>query len=229
MVRLPFQDRAEAGSLLGAYLVSATILTQAQEKPVVLGLARGGLPVAAEVAHALDGSLDVLVVRKLGVPFQPELAMGAIAGHTVYLDAEMIRWTDVSREQVDAVAAREKRELERREHLYRRGHPPVEARGRDVVLVDDGLATGSTMVAAVRHVQSLQPASLIVAVPVGSTEACRRIEREAGQCICLAEPDPFDAVGRWYVDFGQVSDEEVQEILDGGRRVGNAGDGKLVL
>lgn len=180
---------------------------------VVLALPRGGVPVGAEVAETLKAPLDVIVVRKLGVPWQPELAMGAIAGGTPVLDHALIRELQISAEEVEAVVARETREMERRERLYRGGRPAPALRDRTVVLVDDGLATGSTMVAAVRHVRGLHAHRLIVAVPVASSEACVRLSAEADECICLAAPEPFCAVGEWYADFRQVSDIEVQQIL----------------
>ena len=209
MVELPFRDRAQAGRLLGAELAARKLPANV----IVLGLPRGGLPVAAEVAEDLNAPLDVVVVRKLGVPWQPELAMGAIAGETRVLDHQLIRDLRISDEDVEAVVAREMKEVERRQKLYRGGRPALNLRGRTVVIVDDGLATGSTMLAATRAVRSIHPESLIVAVPVGSSEAYNRLRREADECICLAVPDPFCAVGEWYVDFRQVTDTEVQDIL----------------
>ncbi|HEV2200658.1 MAG TPA: phosphoribosyltransferase family protein [Bryobacteraceae bacterium] len=208
-VELPFQDRAEAGRLLGAELVAR----KPGANTAVIALARGGLPIGAEVARALNAPLDVIVVRKLGVPWQPELAMGAIAGSTRVLDRRVIRELRVSDEQVEAVIARETEEMERREKLYRRGLAPLDPAGRTVILVDDGLATGSTMVAAARHIRSAHPAKLIVAVPLGTPEACSRLRKEADECLCLALPRLFFSVGQWYTDFRQVSDAQVQAIL----------------
>lgn len=209
MIELPFEDRSDAGRVLGAELAARKI----GPNPIVLALPRGGLPVAIEVARALKAPLDVVVVRKIGVPWQPELAMGAIAGSARVLDLPLIRELRLSNEEVDAVVDRELKEVERREKLYRDGLPAQDLRGRTAVLADDGLATGSTMMAAVRHVRSLHPGKVIVAVPVGATEAVNRLKKEADEVICLDTPQPFFAVGEWYVDFRQVSDTEVQQIL----------------
>ena len=209
MVELPFRDRSEAGRVLGAELAAR----KQPKNTIVLALPRGGLPVGAEVADALQAPLDVVVVRKLGVPWQPELAMGAIAGGTRVLDHQLIRDLRISDEEVEAVVAREMKEVERREKLYRGGLPAQNLRGRTVVIVDDGLATGSTMLEATRHVRSIHPERLIIAVPVGSSEAYSRLRREADECICLAVPEPFFAVGEWYADFRQVTDDEVRDIL----------------
>lgn len=214
MIDLPYRDRYEAGRLLG------TELSRRSPAPtVVLALARGGVPVGAEVASALHAQLDVLVVRKLGVPWQPELAMGAIAGTTRVLDFRLILNLRISDEEVEEVVARESEERARREKLYRAGLPAISVRDRTVAIVDDGLATGSSMIAAVRYVRSLGPQKVIVAVPVGSSEACSRLEQEANECVCLAVPEPFFAVGEWYTDFRQVTDAEVSEILKRSRSV----------
>lgn len=215
MADLPFPDRVEAGRLLAADLATRQLAVNT----LVLALPRGGVPVGAEVAEALKAPLDVLVVRKLGVPWQPELAMGAIAGETRMLDQSLIRDLGVSGDEVEAVVAQEAQELKRREENYRGGLPAHRLGGCSVVLVDDGLATGSTMVAAVRHVRSLHPSRLIVAVPVASSEACHRLRRDADECICLAVPEPFIAVGEWYSDFRQVSDAEVRQILNRYRQI----------
>jgi putative phosphoribosyl transferase len=212
MFRLPFKDRAEAGRLLGAELAAREDLA-GEGNITVVALPRGGLPVGSEVAQALKAPLDLIVVRKIGVPWQPELAMGAIAGRTPLLDYRLIGRLGISEEEVAAVVAKETREMERREKLYREGFPAADLHGRTVVLVDDGLATGSTMTAAVRHVRTLGGKRLIVAVPVGSSEACSRVQKEADDCVCLATPEPFSAVGEWYDDFRQVSDNEVRDIL----------------
>ena len=209
MVELPFQDRSEAGRLLGVELAARKLA----ENTIVLALPRGGLPLGVEVAERLKAPLDVVVVRKLGVPLQPELAMGAIAGGTRVLDHQLIRDLRISDEEVEAVVAREMKEMERRERLYRDGLPAPNLRGRTAVLVDDGLATGSTMLAAARHVRSLHPQKVIIAVPVASSQACNQLKKEADEFICLALPEPFFAVGEWYTEFRQVSDADVQKIL----------------
>jgi len=209
MIKLPFRDRSEAGRFLGARLAASHL----GNEPLVLALARGGVPVGAEVAEALHASLDVIVLRKLGVPWQPELAMGAIARGTRVLDRALIAALGISAAEVEEIAAREIQELERREQEYRRGRPEPKLAGRTVILVDDGLATGSSMIAAARHARAAQAGKLIVAVPIGSVEACERLASEADQCVCLAVQDPFHAVGEWYRDFRQVTDAEVHELL----------------
>jgi len=214
MIQLPFADRTEAGRFLAAELATPKLPADV----IVLALPRGGLPVGWEVAKKLGAPLDVVIVRKLGVPWQPELAMGAIAGGSIRtLDQELIRTLRISREEIEAVIARESAELQRREKLYRKGRPALDLRGRTVLLVDDGLATGSTMLVAARYVRSLKPARTLIAVPVGSVQACRRLKKEADDCICLATPEPFSAVGEWYADFPQVNDSEVQRFLQDDR------------
>lgn len=209
MIRLPFEDRSEAGRELAMEMIARKPSANA----IVLALLRGGLPVAAELAAALRTPLDFIVVRKLGVPWRPELAMGAIAGTTRVLDHQLIHELDISGVELESVIAQEMKEIERREKLYRDGLPAPTLRGRGVIFIDDGLATGSTMLAAARHVRSFNPQKLIIAVPVGSTLACEELAREADECICLATPEPFFAVGEWYKDFRQVTDQDVREIL----------------
>lgn len=214
MVRLPFTDRVEAGRLLAAELVKRKLPANV----IVLALPRGGVPVGFEVAKALRAPLDVVVVRKIGVPWQPELAMGAIAGKTEQvLNQDLIFELRISQTEIDAVLLKERAELERREKLYRSGRTALELRGHTALLVDDGLATGSTMLVAVRYVRSLKPARIIIAVPVASVEASKRLSREADDFICLSTPELFFAVGDWFVNFQQVNDAEVQRLLEESR------------
>lgn len=180
----------------------------------MLALPRGGVPVGAEIAKALGAPLDVFIVRKLGFPGHEEFALGAIAsGGVRVLNESAFRMGRVSEEQIDAVAARELRELQRREEMYRGHRAPPDVEGKAVILVDDGLATGSTMRAGVAALRQLDPARIVVAVPVGSTEACSMIRNEADEVLCAATPEPFYAVGQWYLNFAQTTDEEVQDIL----------------
>jgi predicted phosphoribosyltransferase len=205
-----YADRADAGRALA----NALAHLRAAPDAIVLGLPRGGVPVAYEVARALGLPLDVLVVRKLGLPQQPELAMGAIAsGGAVVVNDEVVRYLGSRREAFEAVRAREQVELERRERDYRGARPPLELAGRTAILVDDGLATGATMEAAVRALRSLGARRVVVAVPVASQEAVERIEALADEVVCLATPPFFSAVGQWYADFGQTEDAEVRDLL----------------
>ena len=182
---------------------------------LVLGLPRGGVPVAWEVARRLGAPLDVFVVRKLGFPGHEELAMGAIAsGGVRVLNPEVIAY-GVSRAQIEQVTEKERRELERREQLFRGDRPPMRVADRTVVLVDDGLATGSTMRAAVRALRQERAGRIIVAVPVAAPSVCAEMKAEADEVVCAATPEPFRAVGLWYDDFAQTSDAEVRELLDG--------------
>ena len=205
-----FTDRREAGREL------AQRLQQYAERDdvIVLALPRGGVPVAYEVARTLKAPLDVFLVRKLGTPGHPELAMGAIAsGGVRVLNDEVVQWLGIRAEQIDAVARQEQQELQRREAAYRGGRslPPLE--NRIVMLVDDGLATGSTMRAAVQAVKEQKPARVIVAVPVGAPETCRDLGATADEVVCARMPTPFSAVGQWYLNFEQTSDEEVRRLL----------------
>jgi putative phosphoribosyl transferase len=212
----PFRDRAEAGRRLAARLVEHA----GRPDVLVLALPRGGVPVAFEVARALEAPLDIFVVRKLGVPGHEELAMGAIAsGGTWVLNNDVIESLNPPFRVVQAVAARERLELERRERAYRGNRPPLEVRGRTVILVDDGLATGSSMRAALRAIRRQGPARLVVAVPVGAMETCEELHDEADEVVCARAPYPFYSVGQWYEDFTQTSDEEVHDLL------GQAADG----
>ena len=211
MTQLPFRDRHSAGRALGTALAGHNL----PDDTIVVGLARGGVAVGAGVASVLDVPLDVVVVRKLGVPWQPELAMGALAGGEIRaLDQELIRQLHVSESEIQAVVAKETVEAERREHLYRKGRPAADLNDRTVILVDDGLATGSSMRAAAHYVDSFQPARMIVAVPVGSAQACQELGRIVDEVVCLATPEPFFAVGAWYENFNQTSDAEVQRVLE---------------
>ena len=181
---------------------------------LVLALPRGGVPVAFEVARALRAPLDIFLVRKLGVPGQEELAMGAIAsGGVRVVNEDVVRHLGITPEVIDAVAAREQGELERRERAYRDERPAPDVRGRTVILVDDGLATGSTMRAAALALRQQGPARVVVAVPVASREACEEFRGEVDDIVCAATPEPFMGVGRWYEDFSQTTDEEVRELL----------------
>ena len=205
-----FSDRAHGGRALALRLVHLA----GRSDVTVLALPRGGTPVAYEVAKALRAPLDVLVVRKLGLPWNPEFAMGAIAsGGERLLDDLLLRELGILAESVDEVARDEQRELERRERVYRGGRPAPELRGRTVILVDDGLATGATMRVAVRAVRRQAPARVIAAAPVAAPEACELLRAEADEVACAEAPDPFLGVGRWYLDFSQTSDEEVCRLL----------------
>jgi len=209
-MRRTFADRAEAGRALADALVA----WRGAPDALVLGLPRGGVPVAYEVARALDLPLDVLVVRKLGLPWQPELAMGAIAsGGALVVNEQVLRYLPADSDALQRVRAHEQAELERREREYRGDRPPLAMAGRTGILVDDGLATGATMEAAVRALQSLGARRVVVAVPVASPEARDRIAAAADEVVCLAAPEWFSAVGQWYRDFGQTSDEEVTDLL----------------
>ena len=211
MITKFFNNRSEAGRFLAQKLEEYTNNPNA----VVLALPRGGVPVAFEVASALKAPLDIFVVRKLGVPGYDELAMGAIAtGGTRILNSRVVDYLDISDETIEAVATREQRELERRERLYRGARPALDVRGRTVIIVDDGMATGSTMRAAVRALKQQQPKKIIVAVPVGARETCDSFAKEVDtMCVCAITPEPFDGVGLWYRDFKQTSDEEVRQLL----------------
>jgi predicted phosphoribosyltransferase len=206
-----FKDRREAGQSL------ARRLTKYKNRPdvLVLGLPRGGVPVAFEVARALGVPLDVFLVRKLGVPGHEELAMGAIAsGGVRVLNNDAVRTLRIPEHVIDTVAARELKELQRRERSYRGHRPTPNVRGRTVILIDDGLATGSTMRAAIAALRQLGPARIVVAVPVGAVETCAEFQEEADEAICGEMPDPFYAVGVWYRDFSQTTDDEVHDLLE---------------
>jgi putative phosphoribosyl transferase len=210
-----FQDRHDAGRQLAVELHAYA------NRPdvIVLALPRGGVPVGFEVATALDAPLDVFVVRKLGLPWEEEVAMGAIAsGGVRVLDSDLIRAARVSQAEVERVTAIERAELARRERQYRGERPFPDLRGKTVILVDDGLATGSTMRAAVAALRQEVPSRVVVAVPVAAPETCNAFRDIADEIVCAMTPEPFRAVGYWYHDFSQTSDEEVQELLDRARR-----------
>lgn len=205
-----FANRVEAGRELGQALVRF----RDSPKLLVLGLPRGGVPVGFEVAESIGAPLDVLVVRKLGMPGQPELAMGAIAsGGAKVINEDVVRWLSEADEVIEDVARKETEEVRRRELAYRGDRPPFDAHAATVILVDDGIATGATMRAAVRAVRQLEPAKLIVATPTAAVQACAMLEQEADEVVCLDTPEPFVAVGCWYREFPQTSDEEVRALL----------------
>jgi putative phosphoribosyl transferase len=215
-VEVRFRDRRDAGAELARRL-----LHYRGRNAAVLALPRGGVPVGYEVARQLDADLDVFVVRKLGMPGHREYAIGAIAsGGVQFLDHEVIRAYRVPHAAVEAVAREERAELVRREREYRHNSPAIPLKGRVVILVDDGLATGSTMKAAVEAVRRHEPARVIVAVPVGAPTTCRELEALADEVVCARTPEPFSAVGLWYDDFDQTSDAEVRALLD--QRAGRA-------
>jgi putative phosphoribosyl transferase len=206
-----FVDRADAGRRLAAMLLPYRV-----EQPLVLALPRGGVPVAYEIAHALAAPLDVLVVRKLGVPGQRELAMGAIAtGDVCVLDTAIIQALGITPRQFDEVRAEESIELERRQRALRGNRPPLDVHDRTVILVDDGLATGSTARAALRALRQKQPRRLVLAVPVCAREPAQALDADADAdaIVCALTPDNFFAVGAWYEHFGQTSDQEVLDLL----------------
>jgi predicted phosphoribosyltransferase len=204
-----FNDRKEAGRMLAEALKRHAF----REDLLVLALPRGGVPVAFEVACALGAPLDVLVVRKLGVPGHEEYAMGAIASGVQVLSEEVVQSLGLTERAVAAVVEKEQAELARREQLYRAGKPPLAVGGREVILVDDGLATGSTMEAAIRALRVLGPKRLVVAVPVAPPDTCARLRPLVDELVSVLMPEPFHAVGLWYRDFPQTADDEVRELL----------------
>ena len=208
---LPFVDRAEAGRVLASKL-SAYF---GRDDVIVLGLPRGGVPVASVVAGALHIPLDVLVVSKLGMPWNKELAMGAIAeGGVQVLDLSIVKELCVSEKNIQEVAAAARKELEYRQELYRGGRPPLELAEKTIILMDDGIATGCSILAAIAAVRRRQAARVVVAVPVAPASGCRAVRMEADEVISVAEPDLFLAVSQWYQNFGQISDNDVRSLLD---------------
>jgi predicted phosphoribosyltransferase len=206
----PFLDRRDAGRALASRLENYT----GRNDLIVLALPRGGVPVAYEVAAALGAPLDVFLVRKLGTPGHRELAMGAIAsGGVRVLNDDVVRWYGIPDAAIESVAREEAEELARRERVYRDDRPAPDLTGRVVILVDDGLATGSTMRAAAQAVRAHQPSRVVIAVPVGARETCSELATIADEVICARTPVPFSAVGQWYLNFDQTADEEVRELL----------------
>jgi predicted phosphoribosyltransferase len=205
-----FTDRRHAGRELAKRLRGYA----GRPEVLVLALPRGGVPVAFEIAVALDAPLDVFIVRKLGTPGQPELAMGAIAsGGILVLNEPVVRALGIPPHLIDHVTEIERRELERRERLYRGDRPAPETAGRHVILVDDGLATGSTMRAAAAAVATRHPKTIVIAAPVGARETCREMKAVADDVVCVETPEPFHGVGLWYEDFAQTTDDEVRALL----------------
>lgn len=210
MDRARFRDRFDAGRRLGRALASHV----AESHLLVLALPRGGVPVGYEVARALNAPLDLMLVRKLGVPGHEELAMGAIAsGGIRIVSDDVVAAFGIPERVIATVAANEEEELDRQQRMYRDDRPPPPVRDRSIVLVDDGLATGSTMRAAAAALRSERPERLTVAVPVAPVESCTELSREVDEVVCLYSPQPFFAVGNWYDDFSQISDEEVRQLL----------------
>jgi predicted phosphoribosyltransferase len=208
-VSFRFQDRAEAGRMLAGNLASYA----GRPEVVVLGLPRGGVPVAYEVARRLGAPLDVFLVRKLGVPGHEELAMGAIAsGDVCWVNDDVVKMLGIAQPAIDAAIARERRELERRQSAFREG-PPIELRDRVVILVDDGLATGATMRAAALAVRAHHPKRVVVAVPVAEGGTVKQFEREVAETVCVLTPENFEGVGQWYKDFTQTGEEEARALL----------------
>ena len=211
MENLPFRDRTQAGRLLSQKLARYADRTGA----IVLALPRGGVPVGYEVAKGLRAPLDVFLVRKLGAPGQEELAMGAIAaGGVRVLNEEVVRALGISPRVIDSVAARELRELVRRDQLYRGRRPAPHVAGRTAILVDDGLATGSTMRAAIQALRQKRPCRIVVAVPVAAAPTCEELAGLVDEMVCYATPEPFCSVGFWYDDFSQTTDDEIRDLME---------------
>lgn len=205
-----FRNRTEAGQQL-----TNSLTNYANRSDVlVLGLPRGGVPVAFEVAKAFNAPLDICLVRKLGVPGHKELAMGAIASDGVrVLNYDVVSWLRISGKVIDEVAFKEQRELERRDHAYRGNRPQPDIRNHTVILIDDGIATGSSMRAAIAIIKQQQPQELVIAIPVASAQTCKELTSEVNKVVCLITPEPFYAIALWYDNFEQVTDQEVRELL----------------
>ncbi len=208
-----YQDRTDAGQ----HLAQALSTYNNQDNVRVLGLARGGVPVACEVASGIDAPLDLLVVRKLGVPKHKELAMGAIAQDACWLNQEIVKSHHISEAEIEQVRQKEQQELERREKLYRQNWPPLDLRDRIIILVDDGLATGATLRVAALSVRRHQPKRIVAAVPVAAPPVCDRAALAVDETVCLQTPEDFYAVGFWYENFTQVNDAQVQQTLQSAR------------
>jgi putative phosphoribosyl transferase len=222
MQQMIFQDRADAGRQLAAKLSR-----YAHPDTRVLALPRGGVPVALEVARALRAPLDVFIVRKLGAPGREELALGAIAsGGVCVVNEETVGMLEVDREQIDAIVRREARELQRREQVYRGGLPAHDVAGRTVILVDDGLATGASMYAAILALRRRTPRSIVVAIPVAPPDTVAALRRHVDDIVVVATPQPFRGVGAWYADFRQVDDDEVRSLLLESVRLEGLADGR---
>ena len=207
----PFKDRRDAGKKLAQKLSAYA----GRPETLVLALPRGGVPVAYEVAQALSAPLDVFIVRKLGLPGREELAMGAVAsGGARVLNGDIIRMLSIPEEVINFVAKRELQELQRREELYRGNRPTPEVRERTILLIDDGLATGASMRAAIAGLRAQHPARIVVAVPAAAPDVCEAFRSEVDEIVCAITPEPFYGVGRWYEDFSQVTDEEVRMLLE---------------
>jgi len=205
-----FENRTEAGRKLAKRLSSYAN----RNDVIVLGVPRGGVPVAFEISQALKAPLDVFLVRKLGAPGHEELAMGAIAsGGVRVLDRETIEALGVTELEIESTTVKEQKELERRERVYRGGRPPLDVRGKTVIVVDDGIATGSSMRAGIKALRQMKPARIVVAVPVAPESTCSHLEREVDELVCLDTPELFYAIGQFYADFSQVTDGEVQGLL----------------
>jgi predicted phosphoribosyltransferase len=208
---IPFRDRRDAGKKLARELSHYADRTNV----VIFALPRGGVPVAYEVALALNAPLDIFIVRKLGLPGREELAIGAIAsGGIRVLNHDIVRMLDIPEEVINVVARREMQELQRREQAYRGERPALDVRDRIVILVDDGLATGASMRAAVAGLRAQRPARIVIAVPAAAREVCEAFKHEVDEIVCALTPEPFYGVGRWYDDFKQMNDEEVRVLLE---------------
>jgi len=208
-MQLPFEDRTQAGRLLAQEMKAYA----GRDDVLVLALPRGGVPVAFEIVQAIGAPLDLMIVRKLGTPGQQELAMGAIAAGVQLLNRDIVDGMGISDATIEAVAKRERKELERRQRAYRGDRPAPEFKSRCVILVDDGLATGATMRTAIKALRERAPARIVVAVPVAPPSTVELLRAEADEVVCLAAPEPFWAIGQWYREFPQVSDEEVKDLL----------------